>query len=87
MEAHPGLFNVYVTQAPSSIGQPPQAPSQPSANAKPIVLASVPVNFNGVPYGSSLVSLQFRRLVASGVYHGKLSWECRAKLSWIRIIT
>jgi hypothetical protein len=50
----PGLLNVYVTQAPASMNPPPQAPTQPPANANPIQLSSNPVNYNGTPYGSSV---------------------------------
>ena len=52
-----GSLNVYVTQAVFSMGQPPQAPTQPTANSTQISLTSTPVNFNGTPYHSSKLSL------------------------------
>jgi hypothetical protein len=52
----PGLLNVYVTQAPPSMGATPQAPTKPPTSVNPIQLTSNPVNFNGSPYGNSLAS-------------------------------
>jgi hypothetical protein len=49
----PAVLNIYVTPAAVAMGQPPQAPPQPTPNSAQISLKSSPVNFNGAPYNTS----------------------------------
>jgi hypothetical protein len=75
----PGLLNVYVTQGPSQMTQPAQAPTQPPQGSKPISLASNLTTLNGSPYGSSAGPVSFNlgswwlQVFTAGNYMGSVA--------------